>query len=81
MPYRIGFFFVDGEIEIVPDGFIIAVHNVRDAPLFRIHFFAKLDTLRSVGAFLLRQRPKDGQHKFAVAQYRHICGQEQRFNI
>ena len=74
------FFLVDRKVEVIPDGLIISVDDVRDAALFRVHFLAEFHALGGVRAFFLCQRPEDGQHKVAVAHAGHVGGQKLRFN-
>ena len=74
------FFFVDGEVEIVPYRFIVTIDNIGHTALLRIHFLAELDPFGGVGALLLGQRPEDRQDEFAVAHACHVGGQELRFN-
>ena len=73
---HVGFFLIDGEVEVIADGLVIAIDNVGDPAFFGVHLFAELDPFGSIGAFLLCQRAKDGQHKLAVAHTGHVGSQK-----
>ena len=66
------FLLVDGQIEVVAVGLVVAVDEVGDSPLLGVHLFAEFDALGGVGALLLRHRPQQGQDEFAVAHAGHV---------
>ncbi len=67
---------VDGKVEIVADGLVVAEDDVGDPALLGVHLLAELDTLGGVGTLLLGQRAEDGQHKLAVAHAGHVGGEK-----
>lgn len=71
---------IDLQVEIIANGLVVAVDDIRDAPLFRVDPLAEFHALRGVRAFLLRQCAENRQHKLTVAHAGHVRGQELRFN-
>ena len=51
---------VDGQVEVVADGLVVAVDDVWDTPLLGVQLLAELHPLGGVGTLLLSQRTEDG---------------------
>ena len=74
------FFFVNLKVKIIPDRFIITVHNIRNSSLFCIQFLSKFHSLRCISAFFLSQCSKDGENKLTISHTCHIRCKELGFN-
>ena len=86
LPDDCGFLLVNRQIEVVANGLIVAIYDVRHTSFLRIDFLAEFHTFGSIQTFFLRQCSEYGQYKLAVPHARHIGGQKlrlypQRFRI
>lgn len=71
---------VDGQMEVIAGGLVVAVHQIGYPAPLGVDAFAEFDALGHIGGFLLCQRAEQGQDKFAVTHGVHICGEKQRLD-
>ena len=80
LPDDCGFLLVNCQIEVVANGLIVAIYNVRHTSFLRIDFLAEFHTFGGVQALFLRQCAEYCQNELRLPQDGHIRRQERRFN-